>query len=109
LQCPYMRISSAKSCGSHDICAICKSVPVGLRACIIDLCSIDRLFDSGVALLKKLHRRLVENDIIVVILSDSSEIRERMPAVTHLPSAFFQGRPSPSPIGRSAETRLSAC
>jgi len=94
---------------SHDICAMCNSVPIDLRACIIDLCDVARLFDSGVALLKMLHRRLVEKDVIVVILSNSSEIRTCMPTVTHLPSAFFQERSAPSPIVWSAETRPSAC
>jgi len=91
---------------SQDICAIYNSVPVHLRACIIDLYNIDRLFDSGVALLEMLHRRLVEKDVIVVILSDDSEILERMPDVTHLPSPFFHERSAPSPIGGSAWERL---
>lgn len=55
---------------------ICRRVRPDLRCCIIDLSEVVCLFDSGVALLQRLHRRLTEIGAIVVILSDHPEIRE---------------------------------
>jgi ABC-type transporter Mla MlaB component len=66
---------------SKDICDICRSLPSDLEACIVDISGIDRLFDSGLALLKMLHRHLVKNNVLVVILGDDSEIREHMPTM----------------------------
>jgi len=74
---------------SQDVCGICKSPPPNLESCIVDISRIDRLFDSGVALLKMLYRHLVNNDILVVILSDSPKIRKRMATITSQPSPVF--------------------
>ena len=43
---------------SQDVCEVLSTMPADLECCIIDLSEIDRLFDSGVALLQALHRRL---------------------------------------------------
>jgi ABC-type transporter Mla MlaB component len=64
---------------SQDICDICWSPPRDLKTCIVDISGIDRLFDSGVALLKMLHQHLVKKNVLVVILSDSPKNRKRMP------------------------------
>jgi len=74
---------------SQEIRGICNSVPVGLRSCIIDLSGVDRLFDSGMALLKMLHRCLVKNDVFVVVLSDSPKVREHIPTIASRPSHIF--------------------
>ncbi len=66
---------------SQVICDICRQVPCGLRYCIVDLSGVRRLFDSGMALLQMLHRRLTQVGTTVVILSDSPEIRERIPII----------------------------
>lgn len=66
---------------SRDIAGICKRVSASLRTCIIDLSNVERMFDSGVALLQMLNRRLGELKVTVVILSDRPEIRERVPAI----------------------------
>ena len=70
---------------SQPICDICKSVPSDLSCCIIDLTDVQGVFDSGVALLQKLYRRLVEIGIIVVILTDHPRIRTLFPSVTRAP------------------------
>ena len=66
---------------SRDISGICRCVSSSLMTCIIDLSAVERLFDSGVALLQMLHRRLNEFGVTVVILSDRPEIRERIPSI----------------------------
>jgi anti-anti-sigma regulatory factor len=86
---------------SQDICDICGSVPAGLRFCIIDLTDIERLFDSGVALLQALHRRLLEIGTTVVILSDHPEIREWFPTLVRRPLHSLPERPLRS-FGRPA-------
>jgi hypothetical protein len=89
---------------SHEICCICDSVPLGLRSCIIDLSGIDRLFDSGMALLKMVHGSLVKNDVLVVVLSDCPEVREHIPTVASCASHILSLKnPGPSRIARAAE------
>ena len=66
---------------SQDICDICKRVSPKLRSCIIDLSDAERVFDSGVALLQMLYRRLNELGTTVVILSDRPEFREHIPVI----------------------------
>lgn len=71
---------------SQSICDICKQIPSGLRSCIIDLSEIERLFDSGVALLQMLYRRLAGLGTTVVILSDRPEIHNRFPSIARVPA-----------------------
>ena len=71
---------------SQDIVDICKRISSSLKFCIIDLSGVERMFESGVALLRVLHRRLSERGITVVILSDHPEIRERIFDITPVPS-----------------------
>lgn len=70
---------------SQDICDICKRVSSDLRSCIIDLSDVERVFDSGVALLQMLHRRLEALGTTVVILSDRPEIREKVSLIACKP------------------------
>lgn len=70
---------------SHPICDICKSVPTDLSYCIIDLTGVQRVFDSGVALLQRLLRRFTEIGATVVILSDHPKIRKWFPTVVRTP------------------------
>jgi len=67
---------------SQDICDVCKHVSPNLKSCIIDLSDVERLFDSGVALLQMLYRRLNALGTIVVILSDCPEFREQISVIT---------------------------
>ena len=79
---------------SQDVCDICRGTSAGLRSCIIDLSNVERLFDSGVALLQMLYRRLSELGTTIVILSDSPEIRERVPVIARTPLSARQARAS---------------
>lgn len=84
--------------------AVCMSTPPDLRSCIIDLYDIDRLFDSGVALLEMLQRHLAKQDVLVVILSNSRELRARMPPIPRRPSPFYSLMSRvPSRIAQSIE------
>mgnify|MGYP003573919054 FL=1 len=67
---------------AQDICDICKKVSPNLKSCIIDLSDAERLFDSGVALLQMLYRRLTDLGTTVVILADRPEFLDRIPMVT---------------------------
>ena len=71
---------------SQDIRDICKGISSNLKFCIIDLSGVERLFESGVAQLRRLHRYLSELGIVVVILSDHPEIRERVLDITPMSS-----------------------
>ena len=66
---------------SRDIFRICGRVSSGLKSCVIDLSDAARLFDSGLALLQVLHRRLVDNGTKVAVFGDRPEIRERVAAM----------------------------
>ncbi len=64
---------------SNAVCDICARLPSSLRFCVIDLSDVERVFDSGVALLRMLHRRLREFGATVVIHGDPSEVQRRIP------------------------------
>ena len=78
---------------SQDVCEVLSRMPADLECCIIDLSEIDRLFDSGVALLQALHRRLKEIGATVVILSDHPEMRKWFPTVVRRPLDARPERP----------------
>ena len=63
---------------SQDVCAVLSTVPADLEWCFIDLSAINRLFDSGVALLQALYRRLKQIGASVVILSDHPQMHKWM-------------------------------
>jgi ABC-type transporter Mla MlaB component len=64
-----------------EICDVCKHVSPGLRSCIIDLHKVDRVFDSGLALLQMLCARLQRIGALVLVLSDNPQVRERIPTI----------------------------
>ena len=78
---------------SQDVCEVLSTMPADLECCIIDLSEIDRLFDSGVALLQALHRRLKQIGATLVILSDHPEMRKWFPAVVRPPLDARPERP----------------
>lgn len=91
---------------SQEVCDLCKRLPAGLRACIIDLTAITQLFDSGIALIYKLHRRLTKLGATVVILSDRPEIRRWIPSMALTPPRKVPQRP-PS-VGRTPAAPVAA-
>lgn len=72
---------------SEDACRVFADIPVGLRTCIMDLTRLDRIFDSGLALLWMLNERLRRIGATVVILSDHPELQRRLPRV--MTNAFY--------------------
>jgi ABC-type transporter Mla MlaB component len=59
---------------TQGICDVCRRASPRLTTCIVDLSGVDRVFDSGIALLQMLHRRLSALGTIVVFLTDDPRI-----------------------------------
>jgi ABC-type transporter Mla MlaB component len=57
------------------VCDLCKRVPGDLERCVLDLSHVERVFDSGVALLQMLYRRLVRCDAEVLVVGNSVLVR----------------------------------
>ncbi len=66
---------------SEDVCQVFASIPTSLQTCIMDLTGLERVFDSGIALLWMLNERLQQIGATVVVLSDHPEIQQRIPRV----------------------------
>jgi ABC-type transporter Mla MlaB component len=61
------------------ICDVCRRASTNLKTCIVDLSDVDRVFDSGIALLQMLHRRLSALGTAVVVLTDDPRICALIP------------------------------
>ena len=70
---------------SQAVCEICARLPGSLKCCVIDLSGVERVFDSGIALLHMLHRRLRELGTTVVIHGDEREVGSRIPGYCRQP------------------------
>ena len=70
---------------SQAVCDICARLPSSLKFCVIDLSDVERVFDSGIALLHMLYRQLRELGTSVVIHGDHSEVRSRIPGFSPQP------------------------
>jgi ABC-type transporter Mla MlaB component len=70
---------------SNAVCDICARLPTSLRFCVIDRSDVERVFDSGIALLHMLYRQLRELGTSVVIHGDHSEVRSRIPGFSPQP------------------------
>ena len=66
---------------SRDVCDICRQAR-GLKSCIVDLSNVERMFDSGAAILQMLYRRMCSLGTTVVFLSDRPDIRDWIPIIT---------------------------
>ena len=66
---------------TRPLCTVCASVSAGLRYCIVDLSSVDRVFDSGLALLQMLDRRLRGLGARVVFFAEDPAMRARLALV----------------------------
>jgi ABC-type transporter Mla MlaB component len=53
------------------VCDLCRRVPRDLDLCVLDLSGVERVFDSGVALLQMLYRRLSRTGAAVSIIGDN--------------------------------------
>jgi len=61
-----------------DIFRICESATASTRSCVVDLSSVDRVFDSGVAMLHWLFREMGERGAAVVVVTDSPHLAARL-------------------------------
>jgi ABC-type transporter Mla MlaB component len=66
---------------TEEICQLFTALPSTLRTCILDLTGLDRVFDSGMAMLWLLNERLKKIGATVVVLSDHPEILQRIPRI----------------------------
>jgi ABC-type transporter Mla MlaB component len=66
---------------TEDVCQVSALIPATLRTCIMDLTRLERVFDSGIALLWMLNERLQHIGATVVVLSDHPEILRRIPRI----------------------------
>ncbi|TCT23734.1 anti-anti-sigma regulatory factor [Thiobaca trueperi] len=89
---------------SEDVCQVFASIPASLRTCIMDLTGLDRVFDSGLALLWMLNERLKRIGAIVVVLSDHPDIQRRIPLIM---SNALNVVPKDSPSARHASLSAS--
>ncbi len=80
------------------------AVGASLRTCIMDRTGLDRVFDSGLALLWMLNERLKRIGAIVVVLSDHPDIQRRIPLIM---SNALNVVPKDSPSARHASLSAS--
>ena len=66
---------------TDEVCRVFAAIPTTLQTCIMDLTRLDRVFDSGLALLWMLNERLQHIGARVVVLSDHPEILRRIPRI----------------------------
>ncbi|WP_295444379.1 hypothetical protein [uncultured Thiodictyon sp.] len=62
---------------ANEVFGIVPQLHAGLRTCIMDLTRVERVFDSGIALLLKLTADLRRSGATVVVLADDRDIRGR--------------------------------
>ena len=74
---PHEALVSLRFEGNLDVsaampvCDLCRRVPRDLERCVLDLSGVERVFDSGIALLQMLYRRLVGRGATVSVVGDS--------------------------------------
>jgi ABC-type transporter Mla MlaB component len=66
---------------SHELCGIGAHIPASLRTCVMDLTRVQRVFDSGIALLRMLSGKLSRVGASVVVLSDHPDVRRQIPLI----------------------------
>jgi len=67
---------------SREICGLCRQPTGRLNTCILNLSSVQQIFDSGLALMQMLYRRLKALCATVVILTEHPRVRECIPMIT---------------------------
>ena len=64
---PEQAVLNLRFAGNLDVsaampvCDLCKRVPKDMERCVLDLSRVERVFDSGFALLQMLYRRLARH------------------------------------------------
>lgn len=59
---------------TQAVCAILPQLSENLKTCILDLTRVDRVFDSGIALLRMLSTNVHRTGARVVILADHQDL-----------------------------------
>ncbi|NEV60964.1 STAS domain-containing protein [Thiorhodococcus minor] len=84
---------------TQEVCQLFLKIPSTLRTCILDLTELERVFDSGMALLWLLNEQLQRIGATVVVLTDHPEILQRLPRIM---SNAFSVVPQDSGLAASA-------
>lgn len=63
---------------TNEVLGVLPQLGNGLKTCIMDLTRVDRIFDSGIALLRKLSHDLHGAGAMVVVLTDRPDERRRV-------------------------------
>lgn len=66
---------------SHELCGIGAHIPASLQTCVMDLTHVQRVFDSGIALLRMLSGKLHRVGARVLVVSDHPDVRSRIPLI----------------------------
>jgi len=78
---PHEALLSLRFEGNLDVsaampvCDLCRRVPRDLERCVLDLSRVERVFDSGVALLQMLYTRVAGRGAAISIVGDSALAR----------------------------------
>jgi len=64
---------------ANDLCELIPRIDDNLKTCIVDLSRVERVFDSGIALLRMLSGGLARVGATLVVLSDHPDVQRRMP------------------------------
>ncbi len=83
------------------LCGVAYNIPSSLRTCILDLTRVERIFDSGMALLQMLCRGVRRVGATVVILGDHPEVKACI-------SRVMANTVYVSPLDREARPHLRA-
>jgi ABC-type transporter Mla MlaB component len=65
-----------------SLCDLCKRMPPRVTTCVVDLTRVERVFDSGEALLRMVLARLADCGAHVVVRADRSRLTGRVAALT---------------------------
>lgn len=60
------------------LCDLCKRLPPRVATCVVDLTRVERVFDSGEALLRMVLARLSDCGAHVVLRADNPKLRGRV-------------------------------
>jgi anti-anti-sigma regulatory factor len=66
---------------SHELCGLGAHIPASLRTCVMDLTRVQRVFDSGIALLRMLSEKLHRVGAHVVVVGDHPDVRRQIPLI----------------------------
>ncbi len=86
---------------AEALCGLTSNIPPSLRTCVLDLTRVERVFDSGVALLQMFCRGIRRVGATVVVLGDHPEVKRCISLV--MANALYV-----SPLDREARPHLRA-